>query len=246
MKPGASAMPLAKLDNQVYGFDNHIDYFTGDSRVALPRPHRRLRPTRRPSGHDGDRRAFGSLPAAVARLATSPELLNGFLRLSALFESTTLDPLERETLILTVAARNRCHFWVALHTARLLSVGGSAELVAALRSESPLPVPRLEAVRRFALTVLATAGGVPAADLDTFLAAGYTPQQALEVVLGIATYTLSTFANRLVDRHPAPDPGRARVDGGLTFLGLVAVGPRSWRRGPTELTPSSVSPPWCR
>lgn len=84
-----------------------------------------------------------------------------------------------------MAARNRCHFCVALHTARLLSLGGSAELVAALRSESPLPVPRLEAVRRFALTALATAGGVPAVDLDAFLAAGYTPQQALEVMLGI-------------------------------------------------------------
>ncbi|MFI5609140.1 carboxymuconolactone decarboxylase family protein [Amycolatopsis sp. NPDC051903] len=147
---------------------------------------------------------FGSLPAAVARLATSPELLNGFLRLNALFESTTLAPLERETLVLTVATHNRCHFCVALHTARLLSLGASAELVAALRFEAPLPIPRLETLRRFTLTVVATTGEVPAADLDAFLAAGYTPQQALEVVLGIGTYTLSTFANRLVDAplHP--------------------------------------------
>lgn len=30
-----------------------------------------------------------------------------------------------------------------------------------------------------------------------FLGHGHTPEQALEVVLGIGTYTLSTFANRL-------------------------------------------------
>ena len=33
--------------------------------------------------------------------------------------------------------------------------------------------------------------------LRVFLAHGYTAQNALEVVLGVATYTLSTLANRL-------------------------------------------------
>ncbi len=35
------------------------------------------------------------------------------------------------------------------------------------------------------------------ADLRDFLAYGYTEQNALEVVLGIGAYTLSTLANRL-------------------------------------------------
>ncbi|WP_326569470.1 carboxymuconolactone decarboxylase family protein [Amycolatopsis rhabdoformis] len=147
---------------------------------------------------------FGSLPAAVARLATSPELLNGFLKLSTLFETTTLSPLERETLILVVATRNSCHFCVALHTAKLVHLDAPAPLISALRSSTPLPDPRLEALRLFVLSALATTGAVPPADLDAFLTAGYTPRQALEVVLGIGTYTLSTFANRLVDAplHP--------------------------------------------
>ena len=33
--------------------------------------------------------------------------------------------------------------------------------------------------------------------LRDFLAAGYTTQNALEIVLGIGTYTMSTLANRL-------------------------------------------------
>ena len=33
--------------------------------------------------------------------------------------------------------------------------------------------------------------------LRSFLASGYTAQNALEVVLGIGTYTISTLANRL-------------------------------------------------
>jgi hypothetical protein len=49
----------------------------------------------------------------------------------------------------------------------------------------------------FALRVLDTAGAVGEMALRDFLAAGYTTQNALEVVLGIGTYTMSTMANRL-------------------------------------------------
>ncbi|MFJ7219849.1 carboxymuconolactone decarboxylase family protein [Amycolatopsis sp. NPDC098790] len=142
---------------------------------------------------------FGRVPSAVARLATSPELLNGFLKLNAIFESSTLPALDREVLIMTVAARNGCHLCVAMHTASLTGMSAAPELVAALRAESALPSPRLEALRRFVSTVMDTTGDVPSSELAAFTEAGYTTRNALEVVLGIGTYTLSTFANRLTD-----------------------------------------------
>ena len=40
-------------------------------------------------------------------------------------------------------------------------------------------------------------GAVPDAELERFFAQGFTPRQALELVVGIATYTLSIFANRM-------------------------------------------------
>ncbi|MFE2973617.1 carboxymuconolactone decarboxylase family protein [Streptomyces sp. NPDC059258] len=142
---------------------------------------------------------LGHLPAAVARLATSPHTLDGFLKISAIFESCTLDPLSREVLIMTMATRNDCHICVAMHTAKLTSLDADPALVAALRdgTETPLPDERLEAVRRFTLEVLASAGEVDDAALRDFRAHGYTEQNALEVVLGIGAYTLSTLANRL-------------------------------------------------
>ncbi|WP_410572042.1 carboxymuconolactone decarboxylase family protein [Amycolatopsis sp. cmx-4-61] len=147
---------------------------------------------------------FGRVPSAVARLATSPELLNGFLKLNAIFESTTLTALEREVLVMTVAARNECHLCVAMHTAALGRLSAAPELVAALRAESPLPEPRLEALRGFVHAVMDTRGEASAEALEAFTGAGYTPRNALEVVLGIGTYTLSTYANRLT-RAPLDD-----------------------------------------
>ncbi|MFF9016312.1 carboxymuconolactone decarboxylase family protein [Streptomyces sp. NPDC014870] len=129
--------------------------------------------------------AWGRLPQAVARMAESPHALDGFLRLSAMFEDTNLDPHARETVVLTVAVRNQCHLCIRLHEAKLAALG-------------PDPEPeRLEAIRRFTHQILAAAGAVSDEDLEEFFGWGYTRQNALEVVLGIGAYTLSTFANRL-------------------------------------------------
>jgi AhpD family alkylhydroperoxidase len=149
---------------------------------------------------------MGYLPAAIARMAESPELLAGFLTASGLFERTSLDPVAREVLILTVAARNECHLCVAMHTAKLTRLRADAGLIAALRASQPLADMRLEAMRTFTLAVLADAGAVSAAVLQRFLDGGYTRQNALEVVLGVGAYTISTFANRMT---------AAPVDGAL-------------------------------
>jgi ribosomal-protein-alanine N-acetyltransferase len=146
------------------------------------------------------RNHLGYLPAGMARMAASPQLMDGFLRLTAIFENTTLEPVAREVVVMTMATRNRCHICVAMHTARLTALGADPDLIEALRDPDraePLPDERLDAVRVFALRVLDTAGDVGDQALQDFLAAGYTTQNALEVVLGIGTYTMSTLANRL-------------------------------------------------
>jgi AhpD family alkylhydroperoxidase len=140
---------------------------------------------------------LGYLPAGMARMAASPQLLDGFMKLSAIFESSALTPVAREAVIMTVATRNGCHICVAMHTARLTTLGASPDLITGLRGAEPLPDERLEAIRVFTLRVLDTAGDVGDQALRDFLARGYTTQNALEVVLGIGTYTMSTLANRL-------------------------------------------------
>ncbi|GAB3948395.1 carboxymuconolactone decarboxylase family protein [Micromonospora vulcania] len=154
---------------------------------------------------DGVTRRFGWLPTPVALMAESPQLLAGFLTANAGFEQTALEPLEREVVILAVATTNECHVCVALHTGTLTRLGATAELITALRAGTALPKPRLEALRRFTLAVLNQRGAVSDGELDDFLAAGYQPRHALDVVLGVGAYTISTFANRLT-RAPLDPP----------------------------------------
>ncbi|MFO0740373.1 MAG: hypothetical protein U0270_31040 [Labilithrix sp.] len=77
--------------------------------------------------------------------------------------------------------------------------------IGALRRGAPVPDARLEALRVFTVAVLATHGDVSDADRVAFAAAGFDARHALDVVVGIATYTLSTFANRLT-RAPLDAP----------------------------------------
>jgi AhpD family alkylhydroperoxidase len=154
---------------------------------------------------------FGFLPGAVARLAESPELLDGFLRASALFEAATLDPQAREVVVMTMATRNGCHLCVAMHTGRLRALGADDALVAALQAGEPLADVRLEALREFVLEVLATAGDVSDGSVRALLGHGYTLRNALEVVLGIGAYTMSTLANRLTSA-PVDEPFARHLD----------------------------------
>src|SRR6201996_9009904 len=150
---------------------------------------------------------LGYLPAALARMATSPPLMDGFLKASGLFESSTLDPVAREVLVMTTAVRNGCHICVAMHTAaltRLEAQEADAALIAALRDGRPLIDKRLAALQTFTLAVLETAGAVSDDQLAAFLKHGYTARNALEVVLGIGAYTMSTLANRMT-RSPVDD-----------------------------------------
>jgi AhpD family alkylhydroperoxidase len=142
---------------------------------------------------------LGYLPAATARWAASPHLLEAFGRVLAIFENGTLDPVAREVVVMTIATRNGCHVCVAMHTARLTALGASPDVIAALRGPAPLADRRLDAIRVFTRQVLDTAGDVGDDALAAFLTCGYTRQQTLEVVLGIGTYTMSTLANRLTD-----------------------------------------------
>lgn len=148
---------------------------------------------------------FGFLPAAMARLAESPSVVAAFGRLLAIWEASSLGHLEREVVTLTVAHDAGCEVCMAIHSAVLAKTVSDGALLEALRTGAPLADARLEALRSFTLRVMKEKGDVGEGGLSAFLDAGFTKEQALDVVLGVGTYTLSTYANRLT-RAPLDPP----------------------------------------
>ena len=142
-------------------------------------------------------RHFGHIPSPLARMAASPVVLSAVDATFALWARVSLSPLEREVVVMTVARINGCAWCLRMHTGLLQGMGADAALIAALGTGGAIADPRLAAMARFTETAMERRGAVDDAGMADFLASGFTAAQALEVVLGIAVFTLTTYANRL-------------------------------------------------
>jgi uncharacterized peroxidase-related enzyme len=141
----------------------------------------------------------GFVPNLLRVLANAPVALETYLTVSGINARASLTVAERETVQITAAATHGCGFCVAGHTAAAYKQAGlDKETVEALRNLDHVPDARLEAVARFTKAVISTRGRVDDADFESFKAAGFSDQAALEVVLGVSLATLCNFANNLV------------------------------------------------
>jgi AhpD family alkylhydroperoxidase len=146
------------------------------------------------------RKAFGAVPEPLARYASSPLMLETALRGLAAFEhQTTLTPLEREVLAMTMGHTHGCKFCLDFHRRALRAQHAPAPIITALEAGGVVPEPRLEALRQFVIALLRDHGDVATEAWRQFGDAGYTHQQALEVLMGVSVYTLTTLANRLTE-----------------------------------------------
>jgi alkylhydroperoxidase family enzyme len=73
----------------------------------------------------------------------------------------------------------------------------------------PLTDPKLEALRTFVLALIEQRGAVAESEKQAFFAAGYTPRQALEILLGVALKTITNYTNALARTPPNPEFGKA-------------------------------------
>lgn len=165
--------------------------------TRFPHHTRASAPVEAHSAFDSAEAMFGMVPNLTRKMATAPTLAEGYLALSALFDKTSLSPVERQVVLLTVSRRNGCQYCVGAHSWLADQVGAPEHVIRAIRDDQPISDDWLEALRRFAHAVVAQRGWVSGDELERFLAAGYTTQQALEVVLGVGLKTLSNYTNHI-------------------------------------------------
>jgi alkylhydroperoxidase family enzyme len=140
---------------------------------------------------------FGFLPLASARHATAPALVEGFGAMLELFEHTSLSATQREAVALVLAGKFDCALCRALHRRMAAAAALSDATITSLIAREGIEDPALRALAVFTERVVDTQGAVSDTEVTQFVEHGFTPRQALEVVVGIATYTLSIFANRM-------------------------------------------------
>ena len=158
------------------------------------------------------KKAYGFLPNLLAVMAEAPALVKGYTTLSRIFDESTFSPAERQVVLLTVSYENECTYCVAAHSVIAGMQKVPEGVVQAIRNNSPIADGRLEALRRYTSAVVNKRGWPTESDTAAFDAAGYTPQQALEVVLGVGLKTLSNYMNHVA--HTPLDQAFQRIQAG--------------------------------
>jgi AhpD family alkylhydroperoxidase len=148
---------------------------------------------------------IGFVPNLAGTMASSPTLIDGFVRLQGSLRSSTLTGLEREVVGLTVSFENACGWSMAAHSTFAKAQGASDEVLAALRSGNELPDARLEALHAFTRALLRSRGTVDDSDVEALRSAGFTTEQAFEVIAQAGFTSIANWAANLAD-PPVDEP----------------------------------------
>lgn len=152
---------------------------------------------------------LGFVPNMYAVMANSPGLLATYLDGYGRFRNGSgFTPAEQEVVFLTISRDNACTYCVSAHSMladRMSKVPPA--VTEAIRKHQKIPDVKLAELSRFT-RVLLTSRGLPSThDVQSFLAAGYSERQVLEIILAISVKTLSNYANHLF--HTPLDPAFA-------------------------------------
>ena len=163
-------------------------------------------------------KAFGRLPGLHKVLAESPQAYEGYQVLHKLFTETDFDAEELTVVWQAINVENECHYCVPAHTGIAKMMKVSDEISDALRNETALPTPKLEALRTFTVQMFRQRGNVSDDQMKAFFDAGYGHRAVLDVILGMAQKTTSNYVNH-VAQTPVDDVFK----------------PLAWERGDTPL-----------
>ena len=151
--------------------------------------------------------ANGFIPNLIGVLANAPAALETYRTVSGINGRNSLTAEEREVVQITAAVVNGCGFCVAGHTKialKLLKM--PTEVVEAIRATARIDYnPKLDTLARFTLAVILQKAKLTQAQLKSFFEAGYTQQQAIEVILGVSLATLCNYVNNIAETPINPE-----------------------------------------
>jgi len=143
-------------------------------------------------------------------MAESPWLLKGYVALKDIFEKTTFNKQERKIVLLTASRENGSAYSTAAQTVAAEKHEVSAEVIEAIRAGKHLGDKKLETLRSFTARVINTRGQVSESDIKSFLDAGYTRANILEIVLAAGMVTLTNYTN-LIAKTPLDKQFEAKM-----------------------------------
>ena len=152
--------------------------------------------------------AFGMVPNFHAVIAESPEALEAYMKLHELFSQSSMTTAEKHVTWLTINVENECHYCTPAHTMLAKMDDVEDEVVSAIKNKTAIADPKLEALHKFTQLMVQKRGNLSTTDLQDFYSAGFSKQNALEVILCLSQKVLSNYSNHIT-LVPVDEPFQA-------------------------------------
>lgn len=150
---------------------------------------------------DKTEKTLGFIPNMYQKMGNNPALLDAYTYTYNSFRANSgFNPVEQEVVFLSVAYENNCEYCMAAHS----FVGDMMskvpkEVTDAIRDNKQIPDAKLAALSKLTRSLTVNRGHVSQAEIEDFLAVGYTEVHVLGIIAGIAVKTLSNYSNHLTN-----------------------------------------------
>ena len=142
---------------------------------------------------------YGFVPNLIGMMSNAPALAEAYLALNDYFSQTSLSKVEQQVVLLSASFENNCTYCMAAHSTIAKQAGMPDDTLKALRDGTEIPDSKLNALSIFTRAIVISRGLPTDEQIGLLKQAGFTDQQALEVVLGVGLKTLSNYTNHLAD-----------------------------------------------
>lgn len=155
------------------------------------------------------KKATGMVPNMYGAMVNMPALLDTYQHGYGKFRAESgFTGIEQEVVFLAISRFNKCHYCVAAHSFVADAMTKvPTEITNAIRDGNPVADRKLEALRVFTDLMTDSRGSPTPEQAQAFLAAGYTEQHILGIILAISVKVISNYTNHIF--HTELDPAFA-------------------------------------
>lgn len=147
---------------------------------------------------------YGQVLNIFGDMAASPLPIDVYgMAQSHVMENATLGPNNANLVQLAVSVENDCRFCVAAHSwAADNNFSTDKDVVNAIREGIEGPDAQINALVHFTKALVQKRGKISDTDTESFLNAGYTKEQAFEILTIAAYKTITNYTSNMVGTQP--------------------------------------------
>lgn len=142
---------------------------------------------------------YGAVPNLFKIMAGAPASLEAYNSLFKIFSTTSFTAGEQHLILLAASVVNKCDYCTAAHTRAAKANGVASKTLNAIRKQKQLEDTRLNVLINTTKKITETRGNVSKNDLEVFYNAGFSPENIMEIIVGVSLKTLSNYINHITE-----------------------------------------------